>query len=90
MVEKKLKKIPQRKCSSCGLKKDKNNLLRIVRNDCGISLDLSGKMNGRGAYICKDSKCINDAIKKNKLSNILKTDIPNSLLEEIKLYVLDG
>lgn len=47
-------------------------------------------MNGRGAYICKDSKCINDAIKKNKLSNILKTDIPNSLLEEIKLYVLDG
>ena len=55
----KQRKIPQRKCIVCGENKDKNDLIRIVKNkEEGIILDPTGKKNGRGAYICKEEKCI--------------------------------
>ena len=64
----KQRKIPQRKCIVCGENKDKNDLIRIVKNkEEGIILDPTGKKNGRGAYICKEEKCINEAKKKRKL-----------------------
>ena len=51
---KKEKRIPLRKCTICGEHKDKFNLIRVVKNkDEGISVDLTYKKNGRGAYICK-------------------------------------
>ena len=61
----KQRKIPQRKCIVCGENKDKNDLIRIVKNkEEGIILDPTGKKNGRGAYICKNEICINEAKKK--------------------------
>ena len=80
----KQKKIPQRKCIICGENKDKNDLIRIVKNkEEGIILDPTGKKNGRGAYICKEEKCINEAKKKRKLEKVFKTEISDDLYEEI-------
>ena len=80
----KQRKIPQRKCIVCGENKDKNDLIRIVKNkEEGIILDPTGKKNGRGAYICKDEKCINEAKKIRKLEKVFKTEISDDLYEEI-------
>ena len=55
----KIKKVPQRKCVGCGEMKDKKTLFRIVRSPEGeISLDLTGKKAGRGAYVCANKACI--------------------------------
>ncbi len=59
------RKIPTRKCIGCGELKEKNQLVRIVRSKEGkISLDVTGKKNGRGAYICPDPECLKQAFKK--------------------------
>ena len=80
----KQRKIPQRKCIVCGENKDKNDLIRIVKNkEEGIILDPTGKKNGRGAYICKNETCINEAKKKRKLEKVFKTEISDDLYEEI-------
>ena len=60
----KVKKIPQRKCVGCGEMKSKKELIRVVRSPEGdISLDLTGKKAGRGAYVCPDKECITKAYK---------------------------
>lgn len=83
----KTKKIPQRKCVVCGQVKDKNDLLRIVKNkEEGVVVDESGRKNGRGAYICKSSDCIEKAKKTNKLAKVFKTEVNNDLYEEISAY----
>lgn len=80
----KQRKIPQRKCIVCGENKDKHELIRIVKNkEEGIILDPTGKKNGRGAYICKNKTCINEAKKKRKLEKVFKTEISDDLYEEI-------
>lgn len=81
------KKIPQRKCVGCNEMKDKKSLLRIVRSPEGeISLDLTGKKNGRGAYVCPDKACITKAVKEKRLERALEKSISdevyNKLLED--------
>ena len=84
---KKARKIPQRKCVVCGELKEKNDLLRIVKNkEEGILIDESGKKNGRGAYICKRKACIGEALRTNKLNRVFRTEVPEELLEELKAY----
>ena len=62
------KKIPQRTCMGCQTKKDKRDLVRIVRSPAGeISVDLTGKKPGRGAYICHDLECLNKVVKSKRL-----------------------
>lgn len=80
----KQRKIPQRKCIVCGKNKEKKDLVRIVKNkEEGIILDTTGRKNGRGAYICKDGSCIDEAKKKKKLDKVFKTEISDDLYEEI-------
>ena len=81
------KKIPQRKCVGCNEMKDKKSLLRIVRSPEGeISLDLTGKKNGRGAYVCPDKDCITKAVKEKRLERALEKaisdEVYNKLLED--------
>ena len=67
------RKIPTRKCIGCGELKEKNQLVRIVRSKEGeISLDMTGKKNGRGAYICPDPQCLKQAFKKKGLDRSFK------------------
>lgn len=79
------RKIPLRKCVVCNERKDKRELLRIVKNkEENIFLDLTGKANGRGAYICKSIDCLNMEMKNSKLSSALKIKIPESIYSLIK------
>ena len=62
------RKIPQRKCLGCGEMKDKKALLRVIKTpEDEILLDVTGKKNGRGAYVCISSDCLNKAIKSKGL-----------------------
>ncbi|MBQ8919172.1 MAG: YlxR family protein [Acidaminococcaceae bacterium] len=84
----KVKKIPQRKCVGCGEMKSKKELIRVVRSPEGdISLDLTGKKAGRGAYVCPDKECITKAYKGHRLEKALEKqvndDVYKKLLEEL-------
>ena len=58
------KKIPMRQCMGCRERREKRQLIRVVRcTDGTVSLDFSGKLNGRGAYICPDLECLKKAQK---------------------------
>lgn len=70
-------------CIVCRQMFDKRNLLRIVKSANGtVSVDLGGKANGRGAYICGDGKCISKCAK-GYLSKHLGCEIPPEIFEEI-------
>ncbi|WP_078547054.1 RNase P modulator RnpM [Litchfieldia alkalitelluris] len=78
------KKIPLRKCIASGEMKPKKELVRIVRSKEGeVSIDLTGKKSGRGAYLSLDKDLILLAKKKNILANQLKVMIENSLYDEL-------
>ena len=84
-----VKKLPVRKCTGCGERFLKNTLVRIVKTPSGdIVLDTTGKVSGRGAYICKSSSCLRKAIKSRRIDASLKTKIPEEIYlrleEEIK------
>lgn len=87
----KQKKIPQRKCIACQERDSKKGLMRIVKTKEGeIFLDPTGKANGRGAYICKDTECLKKAIKTKALNKAFKMEVPDSvyenLLKELESY----
>lgn len=84
------KKPALRRCVGCGEMKDKRELMRVVRTpEDDITLDHKGKMNGRGAYICKSAECLEKAMKNKGLESSLKISIPEDvkarLKEEFKL-----
>ena len=79
-----VKRKPQRTCLGCRTAKDKNELIRIVRSPEGtVSCDLTGKANGRGAYICPDSACLAKAVKSRALNRALKTEIPEEVISRL-------
>lgn len=79
---------PQRKCIGCDEMIGKKGLLRIVRDKEGnIFLDLTGKKNGRGAYICKDIKCFEAARKKKAFERSLKCGIPDEVYSSLKAQI---
>ena len=79
------KKIPQRTCMACQAKKDKRELVRIVRSPEGeISVDVTGKKPGRGAYICPNLECLNKVIKSKRLERSLETTISQEIYESLK------
>ena len=81
----KTRKIPLRSCAVTGEKLDKRELLRIVRSKDGeVKVDLTGKMNGRGAYIKRDVKVLDEAIKKKSLERKLECNISNEVYDEIR------
>ena len=80
-----MKNIPQRTCSVCRTQKNKNELLRVVKNkDNIINVDETGKQSGRGAYICYDMECLEKAKKSKKLENALETKIEEEIYEQMK------
>ena len=79
------KKIPQRMCSGCGEHKDKKELIRVVKSpDGAISLDLTGKKAGRGAYICPDLQCFLKARKSKRLERAFSSQIPEEVYEALE------
>lgn len=81
----KQKKIPLRKCNGCGEQKDKRELVRIVKNADGeINLDLTGKMSGRGAYICPNAECLKMARKNKRIDKAFETAVPDEVYDKIE------
>lgn len=80
----KQKKIPLRTCIACREEKPKKEMLRIVKNAAGeIKLDLSGKLSGRGAYICDNAACFEKLIKCKLLHKAFSCDVPESVYGQI-------
>ena len=80
----KVKKLPQRQCVGCRERKEKRELIRVVRSpEGGISLDFKGKKPGRGAYLCPNSECLKKAIRAKALERAFDTRIPQEILDEL-------
>lgn len=78
------KKIPLRTCIACRQGKPKKEMLRIVKNAAGeIRLDFSGKLPGRGAYICNDAACFEKLNKNKLLHKAFSCDVPQSVYVQI-------
>ena len=85
-----MKNLPQRTCMGCNSKKDKKDLIRIVKNKEGIiSIDKTGKANGRGAYICNDIACLEKAIKTKRLEKAFGTKISEEIYESLRGVIVD-
>ena len=80
-----MKKLPNRTCIGCGEQKTKKELIRIVKNQAGeIKVDKTGKLPGRGAYICNNSECLEKAIKSKRLEKSFEMKIDSSIYEDLK------
>ena len=79
------KKIPMRQCVGCNEMKPKKELLRVIKTaEDEILIDSTGRKNGRGAYLCASSECLEKAQKNKGLVRSLKTVIPPEIYEELK------
>ena len=78
---------PQRKCLGCGEMKDKSELIRIVRGENGLFIDPRGKANGRGAYVCRSTGCLEAAIRKRRFEKALGVTPDETLTEKPKCIV---
>lgn len=85
-----MKKIPQRTCIGCMQKKNKNELVRIVKNKNGeIFLDKTGKQEGRGVYICNSIECLEKAQKAKKIERSFETSISEEIYKDLRGVILD-
>ena len=81
---------PQRTCMGCNQKKDKNDLIRIVKNKNNeISIDKNGKKEGRGAYICDNAQCLDKVIKSKRLERVLDIKISEDIYEKLRGVIID-
>ena len=79
------KKIPMRMCVACRQMRPKKELVRIVRTPEGVVVrDRTGRLNGRGAYLCGSLDCLNKAVKTRALERALEIRIEPELIEELK------
>ncbi len=86
-----MKKIPQRTCIGCNIKKDKTELIRIVKNkENEISIDKTGKQDGRGAYICNNIQCLEKAIKAKRLERSFEMEITEEIYEKLRNSINGG
>lgn len=80
-----VRKIPMRKCTGCGESKPKKELVRVLKTvDEQIIIDVTGKMNGRGAYICHSEKCLNKAIRTKAIERSLGMSVSDEIYDELK------
>ena len=76
------KKIPLRRCNGCGERIPKKELVRVVRaGDGTVSLDLTGKKPGRGAYVCPSAACLAKARKAGRIARALEVSIPEEIYD---------
>lgn len=79
------KKIPQRMCVVCRQMKPKKDCLRVVRTtDDNYVFDTTGKLNGRGAYVCKEQSCLDKCVKTKALNKAFKHNVSDNVYSDIK------
>ena len=85
-----MKQLPKRTCIGCNEIKDKKELIRIVKEKEGtIKIDKTGKINGRGAYICSNIQCLEKAIKSKRLERTFETKIEDEIYEDLRGVMID-
>ena len=82
--------IPQRMCVVCREMKDRNRLLRVARVNEKFLIDLTNKAGGRGAYICKNTDCLESARKKNVFERSFSGKIPAEVYEKLEELISSG
>ena len=97
-----MKKVPLRKCTGCGEMKPKRELIRVVKpaeklDENGnvlvkseISLDLTGKKSGRGAYVCQNAECFEKARKARRFERSLSCRIPDEVYDEMLRQIIES
>ena len=84
------KKIPMRQCIGCGLMKEKKQMIRVVRTPEGeMTLDRSGRMNGRGAYICPSRECLEKAIRNRSLNRSFRAEVSAEVTDRLRQEIAD-
>lgn len=81
------KHIPERTCVACRKKGEKKEFLKIVKSGETAVIDESGRLDGRGAYICKDADCIKKAIKTKAFNRSFKCNVDNDLYQSLENYL---
>lgn len=82
--------IPIRTCIGCGIKKDKSEFIRIIKNNLNeINIDKIGKKDGRGAYICDSVDCFLKAYKFKKIDKTFKMKISEDVYERLRGIIID-
>ncbi len=85
------RKIPLRKCSGCGEMKPKTELVRVVRSPEGeLSMDLTGRKAGRGAYVCRSIDCLRTARKARRLERSFACAIPAEIYDRLEEEMMEG
>jgi predicted RNA-binding protein YlxR (DUF448 family) len=85
-----MKNGPQRTCMGCNEKKDKKQFIRIVKNkENEIKIDRTGKLEGRGAYLCDDVKCLEKLMKSKRLEKVFDSKISDEIYENLRGVILD-
>ena len=85
------KKVSLRQCVGCGEMKDKKEMMRVLKSAEGlVSLDMTGRKNGRGAYLCKNGECLSKARKNKGLDRSFKMRIPNEIYENLEKEFEEG
>ena len=80
-------KAPLRRCVGCGQMTPRLGLVRIAYNGSLVSVDLTNKKPGRGAYICRSEECLGKAEKNRGIERSLKTAVPKAVYEELRLLL---
>ena len=84
-----MKKQPQRTCMGCNEKKDKKDFIRIVKNKQNeINIDRTGKLEGRGAYVCDNVECLEKLIKSKRLERVFDMKISEEIYENLRGVIL--
>ncbi len=74
---------PKRMCAVCRESYNKQQLIRIVKSGENFSVDLSGKLSGRGCYVCKNPQCLEKLVKSKALNRAFKAEVPQEIYNQV-------
>ena len=78
------KKVPLRMCMACRERKAKKEMLRVVKNESGVHLDFTGKMQGRGAYLCDSEECLKKLLRYKLVNKTFSLDAGDEVYQAIE------
>ena len=82
------KKVPMRSCIACRTSKPKKELVRIVKSGEEIKADFTGRLNGRGAYVCNDANCIAKLKKQRLLNRAFSCEVNDTVELTVKVELV--
>ena len=81
----KVRRVPQRQCVACGQVRAKRDLVRVVRTAQGdVRIDPTGKLSGRGAYVCPETACVDRALGEGRLARMLERELPDGIARGLR------